>query len=131
MQKKTNWTAEDRARHKAIRERFKNKPTKEELIASGELSGETIPLGDYLSIVEAVAALRKAREAAGLSLTDVAERSGIDRAALSRIENGQHKNPTVTTLQRYARALGLRWVWSLQKEHCDCEPLLPDAAADK
>lgn len=116
MKKKVNWTAEDRARHKAIRERFKNKPTIEELVSSGELSGETVPLGDYLAIAEAVAALKKAREAAGLSLTDVADRCGIDRAALSRIENGQHKNPTVSTLQRYARALGLRWVWSLQKE---------------
>lgn len=115
MQKKINWTAEDRARHKAIRERFKSKPTIDELVASGELSGETMPLGDYLSLIEAVAALKKAREAAGLSLTEVAERCGIDRAALSRIENGQHRNPTVTTLQRYARALGLCWVWSLQK----------------
>jgi ribosome-binding protein aMBF1 (putative translation factor) len=115
MQKKINRTAEDRARHKAIRERFKSKPTIDKLVASGELSGETMPLGDYLSLLEAVAALKKAREAAGFSLTDVAERCGIDRAALSRIENGQHRNPTVATLQRYARALGLRWVWSLQK----------------
>lgn len=116
MQKKINWTAEDRARHKAIRERFKSKPTIDELVASGELRGETIPMGDYLSIVEAVTALKKAREAAGLSLTDVAERCGIDRAQLSRIESGQHLNPTIATLQRYARALGLRWVWSLQRE---------------
>lgn len=115
MTKKIQWTAEDRARHKAIRERFKTRPTIEELVASGELSGETMPLGDYLSLIEAVAALKQAREAAGLSLTDVAERCGIDRAALSRIESGQHRNPTVSTLQRYARALGLRWVWSLQK----------------
>lgn len=116
MQKKINWTAEDRARHKAIRERFKTKPTIDELVASGELRGETIPMGDYLSFVEAVTALKKAREAAGLSLTDVAERCGIDRAQLSRIESGQHLNPTIATLQRYARALGLRWVWSLQRE---------------
>lgn len=115
VQKKMNWTAEDRARHKAIREKFKNKPSLQELVASGEFN-DPMPLGDYLAILEAVAALKKAREAAGLSLTEVAERSGIDRAQLSRIENGQHMNPTISTLQRYARALGLRWVWSLQKE---------------
>jgi ribosome-binding protein aMBF1 (putative translation factor) len=115
VQKKMNWTAEDRARHQAIRERFKNKPSLEELVASGEYN-EPMPLGDYLSILEAVAALKKAREAAGLSLSDVAERSGIDRAQLSRIENGQHMNPTVSTLQRYAHALGLRWVWKLELE---------------
>ncbi len=121
VQKKMNWTAEDRARHKAIRERFKNKPSLEELVASGEFN-DPMPLGDYLSILEAVAALKKAREAAGLSLADVAERSGLDKAQLSRIENGQHMNPTVSTLQRYAHALGLRWVWKLQPQ---------EAAADK
>jgi ribosome-binding protein aMBF1 (putative translation factor) len=119
-QKKINWTAEDRARHKAIRERFKNKPSLEELVASGEFN-EPMPLGDYLAILEAVAALKKAREAAGLSLADVAERCGIDRAQLSRIENGQHMNPTVSTLQRYAHALGLRWVWKLEQEEATTE----------
>jgi ribosome-binding protein aMBF1 (putative translation factor) len=116
VQKNMNWTAEDKARHAAIRERFKNKPSIEELVASGELSGEPMPLGDYLAILEAVTALKKAREAAGLSLADVSERCGIDRAQLSRIENGQHMNPTVSTLSRYAHALGMRWVWRLEKE---------------
>ena len=114
VKKKINWTPEDRARRKAIREKFENKPSLEELIPSGEFN-DPMPLGDYLEILEAVAALKKAREAAGLSLADVAERCGIDKAQLSRIENGQHMNPTVSTLQRYAHALGLRWVWSLQR----------------
>jgi hypothetical protein len=35
--KKINWSPEDKARHKAIREKFKNwHPSPEELIASGE-----------------------------------------------------------------------------------------------
>lgn len=116
LQKKTEWTAEDKARHAAIRERFRNKPAIEELVETRELSGETMRMGDYLSILQAVAALKREREMAGLSLTDVAERSGIDRAQLSRIESGQHINPTVSTLCRYAQALGMRWVWSLEKE---------------
>lgn len=116
VQKETNWTAEDRARHKAIREKFQTeKPSLEQLVASGEYN-EPMALGDYLSVCQAIAALKKAREIAGLSLTDVAERSGIDRAQLSRIENGQHMNPTVSTLSRYAHALGMRWVWRLEKE---------------
>lgn len=119
VQKNMNWTAADKARHAAIRERFKNKPSIEELVAAGELTGEPIPLGSYLSILEALAALKKAREAAGLSLSEVAKRSGIERAALSRIENGQHVNPTVNTLCRYAQALGMRWVWSLEKQEAD------------
>ncbi|HEY7428564.1 MAG TPA: helix-turn-helix transcriptional regulator [Gemmataceae bacterium] len=116
VQKNMNWTAKEKARHAAIRERFRNKPSIEELVASGELSGEPMPLGDYLSVCQAVAALKKAREAAGLSLADVSARCGIDRAQLSRIENGQHMNPTVSTLSRYAHALGMRWVWRLEKE---------------
>ena len=50
--------------------------------------------------------LKRHREAQGLSLTDVAERSGMDRSAVSRLENGQYLNPTVDTLYRYARAIG-------------------------
>ncbi len=119
VQKNTNWTAADKARHAAIRERFKNKPSIEELVAAGELTGEPIPLVSYLSILQALAALKKTREAAGLSLSEAAERSGIERAALSRLENGQHAYPTVNTLCRYAQAIGMRWVWSLEKQAAD------------
>ena len=45
---------------------------------------------------------------------DVAERSGIDKAALSRLENGVHDNPTVETLMRYATAIGKRLTWKLE-----------------
>jgi transcriptional regulator with XRE-family HTH domain len=109
-------TAEDLARYKAIRERFQQeKPSLEELVSSGEYN-EPLPMGEYLSIRQAVFALKKAREAAGLSLAEVAERTGIDKAALSRIETGQHPNPTVSTLCRYAHALGKRWKWVLENE---------------
>lgn len=108
------WSAEDRARHKAIREQFqKERPTPQQLIESGEYLGP-ISHGVYLSLLAALIELKKAREAAGLSLADVAERSGIDKAALSRLENGVHDNPTVDTLTRYATAVGKRLVWSLQ-----------------
>lgn len=108
------WTAEDRARHKAIREKFqKERPTPQELIDSGEYIGP-IPHGQYLALVAALIELKKAREAAGLSLADVSEKSGIDKAALSRLENGVHANPTVETLVRYASAVGKKLVWSLQ-----------------
>lgn len=114
IHKKIDWTPEDRARHKAIRERFqKERPTPEQLRASGEYFGP-IPHGVYLEFRVALAALKKAREAAGLSLADVAERSGIDKAALSRLETGVHDNPTVETLMRYATALGKKLTWSLQ-----------------
>jgi DNA-binding XRE family transcriptional regulator len=108
------WTPEDRARHKAIREKFqKERPTPQQLLESGEYFGP-IPHGVYLSLMAALHNLKKTREAAGLSLADVAERSGIDKAALSRLENGVHDNPTVETLMRYAAALGKKLSWTLQ-----------------
>jgi ribosome-binding protein aMBF1 (putative translation factor) len=58
--------------------------------------------------------LRREREAEGLSLADLAERSGMDKAALSRLENCQQMNPTLHTLARYARALGKHLRWSLE-----------------
>jgi transcriptional regulator with XRE-family HTH domain len=109
-------TAEDLARYRAIRERFqREKPSLEQLVSSAEYN-EPLPMEDYLSIRQAVSALKKAREGAGLSLADVAERTGIDKAALSRIETGQHPNPTVSTLCRYAHALGKRWKWILEND---------------
>jgi DNA-binding XRE family transcriptional regulator len=108
------WTPEDRARHKAVREKFQNeRPSPKDLLESGEYAGP-IPHGVYLSLMAALRELKKAREATGLSLADVAERSGIDKAALSRLENGVHDNPTVETLMRYASAVGKRLTWTLQ-----------------
>ena len=53
-----------------------------------------------------LAELKAMREAQGLSLTDVMERTGMDRSAISRLESGQRPNPTIDTLIRYAEALG-------------------------
>jgi len=100
-----NWSPEDRARHKAIREKFqKERPSLKELVESGDASAP-IPQGVYLELRLALAELKRTREAAGLSLADVSERSGIDKAALSRLENGIHDNPTIETLTRYATAV--------------------------
>jgi hypothetical protein len=50
VQKKTDWTAEDRERRRKLRELFKDKPTLDQLVAGGELSGNTVPMGLYLEI---------------------------------------------------------------------------------
>lgn len=52
--------------------------------------------------------LREAREARGLSLADVCQRTGIDRSALSKLENIANENPTIETLLRYAEVVGKR-----------------------
>lgn len=66
--------------------------------------------------VRAIAAdLKEARMRQGLSLADMARRSGLTRPAISRLENGLRPNPTLDTLFRYAAALGLEIrlaVWS-------------------
>ena len=65
-------------------------------------------------LIEALTALRHERERQGLSLTDMAERSGIDRATISKIETGKIANPTIGTLKTYAKALGRRLAWTLE-----------------
>jgi len=57
--------------------------------------------------------LKQARTDQGLSLADVRGRTGIGRGALCRLENELEPNPTVSTLMRYAHALGKRIVIKL------------------
>ena len=68
-----------------------------------------------------IRSLRQQRESAGLSLDEVASRSGIDKAQLSRLENGKVHDPRPSTLSRYARAIGKRLALSLE----DIESNLP------
>jgi DNA-binding XRE family transcriptional regulator len=107
---KAEWTAADRARHQAIRDMFRNwQPSPEELIARGE--GAHLDLrGEYRELRPFVEDLKRTREAAGLTLAEVSRRCGIDQPALSRLENGHSKNPTLDTLWRYAAAIGRRLV---------------------
>ncbi|MCC6580138.1 MAG: helix-turn-helix transcriptional regulator [Phycisphaeraceae bacterium] len=51
--------------------------------------------------------LKAERQRQGLSLTDLSRRSGIDKAALSRLENAANANPKLDTLVRYAEAIGI------------------------
>jgi len=71
------------------------------------------PVGDP-ELIEALAGLRRERERQGLSLTDMAERTGIDRATISKLETGKLANPTIGTLRTYAKALGRRLAWTLE-----------------
>lgn len=108
------WSDEDRARHRAIRETFRDwHPSPEELIASGE--GAKFSLhGEYHKLRPFVAEIKRAREAAGLTLAEISRRCGIDQPALSRLENGHNKNPTLDTLWRYAAAVGRRLLLSTE-----------------
>ena len=48
-----------------------------------------------------------ARKKAGLSQSDVARRMDVPPSAIVRLESGAH-SPTLTTLSRYAAAIGVR-----------------------
>lgn len=65
---------------------------------------------------ELLTQLKAAREAMGLSLSDMTQLTGMDRSALSKLETGQRGNPTVETLARYAEAVGKRLVMTLADE---------------
>jgi DNA-binding XRE family transcriptional regulator len=50
-----------------------------------------------------------ARASSGLTQAQVAGRIGTTQSAVARLESGAHKHsPSISTLQRYARALGYR-----------------------
>src|SRR5438445_4269089 len=84
-------------------------PSPEELIASGE--GANFDLhGEYRQLRPFIKEMKRAREAAGLTLAEVSRRCGIDQPVLSRLENGHNPNPTLDTLWRYAGAVGRRLV---------------------
>ena len=51
----------------------------------------------------AVEVLKAEREAQGLSLSDLEQRTGMNRAAICRLENMEDANPTVATLSRMYR----------------------------
>jgi len=53
------------------------------------------------------AAMRNARIAAGLTITDVAEAAGVGTAYVSRLERGLQRNPSPPVLKRLADALGV------------------------
>jgi ribosome-binding protein aMBF1 (putative translation factor) len=96
-------TDEERKRHAVIREQIAAEVP--ELKKQGRAVLEAIK-EQGTSVRKVIAALRAERERQGLSLADLNERTGIDRAALSRLENNEEANPTINTLERYAAAVG-------------------------
>lgn len=115
MTKKTlNVPEEVRDRARKTREALKERPPLEQLLTSEELA-EATPL--YFVLRGFLAELKAARLEAGLTLTEVAERSGLAVETLSRLETGALTNPTWQSLVRFALAVGRRPV--LTSELCD------------
>ena len=107
-------TPEEAARLRADRERYqRERPTPEQLLAEGG-HNEFIKLGELLLLHQAVGWLKQERERQNLTLAEMSRRTGIDQAALSRLETGKNSNPTLDTLNRVAAALGKVICWSFQ-----------------
>jgi DNA-binding XRE family transcriptional regulator len=109
-------TPSERQRERALRDKLQQeKPSLEDLIHCGDCDPEVdMTMGMYFDIQRALQALKQQRLACGLSIGDVANRSGLDRAVVSRLENGRQDNPTVATLMRYAAAIGKRFLWCFE-----------------
>jgi DNA-binding XRE family transcriptional regulator len=99
-------TPEEAAKYREVREKVGEELP--ELIARHQ---ERVAALDQLDAV--VKQLKAAREEQGLSLAELTRLTGMDRSALSKLENGQRPNPTIETLVRYAEAVGKRLVVSL------------------
>ena len=86
---------------------------KEAILSEGRRT-RAVQQREVAALREAVQLLKAERQSQGLSLADVEQRSGIAKAALSRLENAQEANPVISTLLRYADALGKQLVIALR-----------------
>jgi DNA-binding phage protein len=94
-------TPEQKRRHQKVREHVRLDRPRLIIDALGKKS-------ELLALQSAMAVLMRERKARGLSLGDVAERSGIDKSRLSKLENDPRSNPTLATLTRIASAIGVK-----------------------
>ena len=96
-------TVEEQERHKRIREQIQEELPDIKQRAKQKLA-EAMQRG--IAIQHTMAVLKSERVKKGLSLSDMKERTGIERSTLSRLENNAEANPTINTLTRYADAVG-------------------------
>lgn len=99
-------TAEEAAKYRAIREQVAAELP--ELIDRHRQRFASLE-----GVEDVLAQLRAAREAKGLSLDDLSERTGMAPSALAQLESGERPDPTIAALARYADAVGLRLEVSL------------------
>ena len=70
----------------------------------GARRGRTLAADRTLQVL--VADLAAARAAAGMTQQDVADRMSSTKSVVSRLESGVRTRPTLTTIGKYARAVG-------------------------
>jgi DNA-binding Xre family transcriptional regulator len=119
LYRKSPRTPKETAKLRADRARYqRDKPAPQQLLAE-DGHKEFVPLGEMIFLHQVMASLKKERERQGLTLADLSDRTGIDQAALSKLETGSHGNPTLETLYRIALALGKVIACNLQDTPVD------------
>lgn len=94
-------TDEQRDRHRQIIEQVaKDRPLMDALASA--------KMAELRSLRSALSALKEERLVRGLSLDDVAARTGIDRSRLIELESDEFPNPTLEQVTRIAHAIGVR-----------------------
>ena len=102
---------ETRERHRQVRAQLAHKPPLEELLGPEGLANA---VRFSFTIRMAVHALGQAREAAGLSVADVATKCGVGEDEIARLEAGAFLNPTWKLLGDYAHAVGVKLTLSVE-----------------
>jgi transcriptional regulator with XRE-family HTH domain len=116
VQRKIERTPEEHARIVALHAKYeRERPGPDELAASGEYEGP-VQAGAYWEVRRVMAELKAERERQGLTLAQLADRSGLDKGAISKLETGRQVNPTVDTLSRIATGLGLTFATTLRRD---------------
>ena len=114
IHRKTNRTPQEKARIESLRESFqKERPSLEALLQSGQYT-EPTTLGEFLDAKEIARALKEMRQHANMSLAEVSAKTGMDRATISRLENGMYPNTTINTINRLAQAYGKRFTFRME-----------------
>jgi ribosome-binding protein aMBF1 (putative translation factor) len=114
--RKVERSPEEQARIDAIREKYqRERPGPDQVVASAEHEGP-MQAGAYWEVRRVMAELKAERERRGLTLAQLAERSGVDKGAIRKLEAGRQANPTVDTLSRIAAGLGIPVGLVLQSE---------------
>ena len=98
-------TPEEAVCHRVVRQQIEAELPEIKQVGREKLV-EAIQRG--VELQQTVALLKAERIRQGLSLTDVNQRSGIEKSTLSRLENEEDANPTIATLSRYASAIGVK-----------------------
>jgi DNA-binding XRE family transcriptional regulator len=98
-------SAETRERARKARAEFAHKPGIEEILGPDGLKNA---VRFYFTLRMGVHSLRQAREAAGLSVADVAAKCGVAEDHLTQLEAGAFLNPTWKLLGDYAHAVGVK-----------------------